>query len=99
MSLQRRTVFEAAGGNDGLHRFAPAWHRRVGDHDNNVRYHHSADDVRDDLIIPRWSQEHCRGKTPRQSWITPELIALRAGNSIFAIDIRATRAEAATSLQ
>jgi hemoglobin len=24
-----RTVFEAAGGNDGLHRLAAAWHRRV----------------------------------------------------------------------
>jgi hemoglobin len=24
-----RTVFEAAGGNDGLHRLATAWHRRV----------------------------------------------------------------------
>lgn len=86
------SVFEAAGGTDGLRRLAAAWHTRVmddevvshafshgfePDHTERLKdaqlvtvlhdyfawatnttmaaYHRSADDVPEDLPIPRWS--------------------------------------------
>jgi hypothetical protein len=63
------TVFEAAGGSEGLRRLASAWHRRVMAvlrqvlHDyfswatttTMARYPRSADDVPSGLSIPHWS--------------------------------------------
>jgi hypothetical protein len=60
-----RTVFEAAGGIDGLRRLAAASALRQVLHDyfawatttTMARYHRSANDVPDGLAIPRWSWE------------------------------------------
>ena len=60
-----RTVFEAAGGTDGLLRLSGAWHARVmadevvshafshGFHPDHTR--RLANDVPDGLRIPHWS--------------------------------------------
>jgi len=64
-----QSVYDAAGGMDGLLALAHAWHARVLDHfawattTTMARYHRSADDVPDGLSVPHWSWEGLAGPT------------------------------------
>jgi hemoglobin len=65
-----QTVYEAAGGDEGLLRLARAWHDPVraalhgyfawATTTTMSRYHRSADDVPAGLRIPRWSWDGLR---------------------------------------
>lgn len=55
-----QTVYEAAGGNEGLCRLAGAWHRRV-----------MADDVVGHAFSHGFHAQHIQGQTGRFSRIVP----------------------------